>query len=134
MILHDSLGAHPLADQHPIDDLFSLIAERRKADPARSYTAKLLRQGPSKCAKKLGEEAVEAALAAVSETKARLAEESADVLYHLLVLWVACGVQPKDVYKILQERQGRSGLDDKAARKSGQAPARRARPARPRVR
>jgi phosphoribosyl-ATP pyrophosphohydrolase len=123
-----------LADQHPIDDLFSLIAERRKADPARSYTAKLLRQGASKCAKKLGEEAVEAALAAVSETKARLAEESADVLYHLLVLWVACGVQPKDVYKILQERQGRSGLDDKAARKAGQAPARRVRPARPRVR
>jgi phosphoribosyl-ATP pyrophosphohydrolase len=102
---------------HVIDRLFAAIEARRGADPAHSYTAKLLNEGRAKCAKKLGEEAVEACLAGVGDDRAALAGESADVLYHLLVLWAACGVKPEDVYRVLESREGRSGLDEKAARK-----------------
>ena len=102
---------------HPIDRLYALIASRKGADPAASYTAKLFAKGRAHCAKKLGEEAVETALAAVSEDKAALAAESADLLYHLLVLWAACGLAPQDVYAALAAREGRSGLDEKASRK-----------------
>ena len=102
---------------HPIDHLFETITSRKGGDPSVSYTAKLLAQGKLKCAKKLGEEAVEAALAAVAEDKSALANESADVLYHLLVLWASAGVTPDEVYAILKAREGRSGLDEKASRK-----------------
>jgi phosphoribosyl-ATP pyrophosphohydrolase len=102
---------------HVIDRLFATIEARKGADPTQSYTAKLLNEGRTKCAKKLGEEAVEACLAAVGEDRAALAGESADVLYHLLVLWVACGLKPEDVYRVLEAREGRSGLDEKAARR-----------------
>jgi phosphoribosyl-ATP pyrophosphohydrolase len=103
---------------HPIDHLYATIASRKGDDPATSYTAKLLGQGRLKCAKKLGEEAVETALAAVAQDKAALAAESADLLYHLLVLWLAAGLTPEDVYAVLHTREGRSGIDEKAARKS----------------
>ena len=75
--------------EHPIDRLFATIAARKGADPSVSYTAKLLHDGMAKCAKKFGEESVEAALAAVSGDKQALTAESADVLYHLLVVWAA---------------------------------------------
>jgi phosphoribosyl-ATP pyrophosphohydrolase len=102
---------------HPIDRLFATIAARKQAaDPSASYTAKLLSEGVEKCAKKFGEEAVEAALAAVSGNKAHLAAESADVLYHLLVLWTAAGITPDEVYAALKKREGISGLAEKAAR------------------
>jgi phosphoribosyl-ATP pyrophosphohydrolase len=103
---------------HPIDRLFQRIASRKGTDPGASYTAKLLAAGRLKCAKKLGEEAIEASLAAVAQDKTALANESADVLYHLLVLWAACELQPEDVYAALAAREGQSGLDEKAARKS----------------
>jgi phosphoribosyl-ATP pyrophosphohydrolase len=103
--------------EHPIDRLFNQVAIRKGADPATSYTAKLLREGVMKCAKKVGEEGVEAALAAVSGDKKTTVEESADLLYHLTVMWAAAGVTPADVYTELTAREGRSGLDDKAARK-----------------
>jgi phosphoribosyl-ATP pyrophosphohydrolase len=102
---------------HPIDRLFALIASRKNADPATSYTAKLLSKGRLKCAKKLGEEAVETCLAAVAEDKTALTNESADLLYHLLVLWAACDLTPDEVYAALAARESRSGLDEKAARK-----------------
>ncbi len=102
---------------HPIDRLFATIAARKGADPASSYTAKLLAKGELHCAKKMGEEAVETALAAVAEDKTALANESADLLYHLLVLWAACGVTPEDVYATLAARESRSGLEEKASRK-----------------
>ena len=102
---------------HAIDKLFATIAARKGADPAASYTAKLLHDGVQRCAKKLGEEAVETALAAVSGDKAALTAESADLLYHLLVVWAACGVTPEDVYAALAAREGRSGLEEKTARK-----------------
>ena len=102
---------------HPIDRLYRTIMSRRKADPAKSYTAKLIRKGVGQCAKKLGEESVEAALAAVSKNRRALRNESADVLYHLLVLWAASGVKPKDVYAELAKRERQSGLEEKAARR-----------------
>jgi phosphoribosyl-ATP pyrophosphohydrolase len=103
---------------HPIDRLFATVASRKGADPKSSYTAKLLSEGVQKCAKKFGEEAVEAALAAVSNDKQALAAESADVLYHLLVLWAASGITPDDVYVALKAREGQSGLQEKASRKT----------------
>jgi phosphoribosyl-ATP pyrophosphohydrolase len=101
---------------HPIDRLFAVIQSRKGADPATSYTAKLFSQGTLKIAKKLGEEGVETALAAVAQDKACLAAESADLLYHLLVLWAACGLSPEDAYKALESRASRSGIEEKASR------------------
>jgi phosphoribosyl-ATP pyrophosphohydrolase len=104
---------------HPIERLFATITARKAAaDAGTSYTARLLAEGVEKCAKKFGEEAVEAALAAVSGSRDRLAAESADVLYHLLVLWAAAGIKPEDVYAALKKREGVSGLAEKAARDS----------------
>lgn len=107
--------------EHPFDRLFDQVSARKTADPARSYTAKLLQEGVAKCAKKVGEEGVEVAIAAIIGDKRERVCESADLLYHLCVLWVASGVDPADVYAELAAREGRSGLDDKAARK-GNAP------------
>jgi phosphoribosyl-ATP pyrophosphohydrolase len=105
-------------ESHALDRLFATIAARRAAgDADRSYTAKLLSQGVEKCAKKFGEEAVETVLAAVSGDKTHLAAESADALYHLLVLWAAAGITPEDVYAALKAREGQSGLAEKASRK-----------------
>jgi phosphoribosyl-ATP pyrophosphohydrolase len=116
---------------HTVDRLYATILERRVADPSKSYTAQLLSEGPARCAKKFGEEAVEVVLAAVSRKKSELAAESADVLYHLLVTWAACGIAPDDVYAILAAREARSGLAEKASRKKkipARRPTRRPRP------
>jgi phosphoribosyl-ATP pyrophosphohydrolase len=101
-----------------LDKLFATIAARKDGDPAQSYTAKLLASGVEKCAKKFGEEAVETVIAAIQRDKAELAKESADLLYHLAVLWAASGLTPEDVYAVLKSREGISGLEEKAARKS----------------
>jgi phosphoribosyl-ATP pyrophosphohydrolase len=106
-----------MAEQHVIDKLYATIVARKRADPKRSYTAALLKRGVAQCAKKLGEEGVEAALAAVGGKKKEIVDESADVLFHLLVVWAACGVKPKSVYDVLAAREGRSGLTEKKARK-----------------
>jgi phosphoribosyl-ATP pyrophosphohydrolase len=98
--------------------LAETIASRRAAPPETSYTAKLLAQGIEACAKKLGEEAVEAALAAVSRDRPHLTKEAADVLYHLLVLLQAAEVSLSDVMAELERRGGLSGLAEKAARKA----------------
>ncbi|MES1200997.1 MAG: phosphoribosyl-ATP diphosphatase [Pseudomonadota bacterium] len=99
-----------------IDTLAQTIASRAGGDPATSYTASLLAGGPAKCAKKLGEEGVEAALAAVSGDKAALASEAADVLFHLLATLEVCGVPTSDVAAALEKRKGVSGHDEKASR------------------
>jgi phosphoribosyl-ATP pyrophosphohydrolase len=99
-----------------IDRLFATIAARQGGDPDRSYTARLLAGGVETCAKKFGEEAFEAAIAAVQRDKTALARESADVLYHLLVLWAAGGITPDDVYAVLTSREAQSGLEEKASR------------------
>jgi phosphoribosyl-ATP pyrophosphohydrolase len=92
------------------------IAERKTASPEQSYTAKLLLKGVEKCAKKLGEEALETAIAAVLRDKKQVAAEAADLLYHLLVLLEASGVNLADVMAELDRRQGISGIAEKAAR------------------
>ncbi|MBV9550071.1 MAG: phosphoribosyl-ATP diphosphatase [Alphaproteobacteria bacterium] len=103
-------------NEHVLDRLFATVAARKGGDTGTSYTAQLLAAGVEKCAKKFGEEAVEAAIAAVSRDPKALAAESADVLYHLLVLWAAAGITPEDVYAALKAREGQSGLQEKASR------------------
>jgi phosphoribosyl-ATP pyrophosphohydrolase len=102
-----------------LDKLFAIIASRKGADPSQSYTAKLLAGGVEKCAKKFGEEATEVVIAAIQKDKTELAKESADVLYHLAVLWAASGLTPDDVYAVLRSRESRSGLEEKASRPKG---------------
>jgi len=92
------------------------IASRKGADPSVSYTAKLLSQSIGKVAKKLGEEAVETVIAAVEGDADGLAGESADLLYHWLVLLAACGVSTDAVAAKLEAREGRSGIEEKASR------------------
>jgi phosphoribosyl-ATP pyrophosphohydrolase len=99
-----------------LERLFSVIESRKGGDPASSYTAKLLADGKPKIAKKLGEEATETIIAATAGTPAEVARESADLLYHLLVLWAAAGVKPAEVWAELARREGTSGLAEKAAR------------------
>ena len=98
-------------------DLADLVDARAEAPPDQSYTAKLLSGGPAKPAKKLGEEAVEAAIAAVQGDRAGLVSEAADVLYHLVVLLKAGGVALDEVMTELERRTAQSGLAEKAARK-----------------
>ena len=98
-------------------DLAKLIAERARSGDPGSYTAKLVGAGVAKCAKKFGEEAVEAAIAAVAEDDAALTAEAADVLYHLLVVLEARGVPLDSVMAELRTRTAQSGLAEKASRK-----------------
>lgn len=101
-----------------VDALYAVIESRRGADPDSSYTAQLLARGTGKIAEKVGEEAIESIVAALSEGPDALAAESADLIYHLCVLWADAGVRPADVWAKLAERQGLSGLDEKANRKN----------------
>jgi len=98
--------------------LWRTIESRRGADPETSYTARLLARGNAKIAQKFGEEAVEAVVEGVRGDRPALIGESADVLYHLLVLWAASGMTPDDVAAELARREGISGLAEKKARKS----------------
>jgi len=100
-----------------LEMLNSIIAERGIEAPDKSYTASLLEKGTEKCAKKFGEEAVEAVIAAVSGDKTELTKEAADVLYHLLVMLKAEGVALSDVMTELQSRTAQSGMAEKASRK-----------------
>ena len=102
-----------------LDRLYDVVVQRRTADPARSHSARLLSRGTAKVAQKFGEEAVECLIEAVSGNSAALIGESADVLYHLLVMWVASGVTPDQVWAELKRREGVSGIDEKAARLVG---------------
>ena len=99
-----------------LEELEARIALRAAASPEESYTAKLIERGMEKSAQKLGEEAVEAVIAAVTGNRAELVKESADVLYHLLVVLRAAGVPLGEVMAELDARTGQSGLAEKAAR------------------
>lgn len=101
---------------HPLDALFAVIASRKGADPAASYSAKLFARGRPKIAQKLGEEAVELVIAGCAEPD-KIVPESADLLYHMLVLWADAGVDPAEVWAELERRSGTSGLDEKASRR-----------------
>lgn len=102
---------------HTLDNLFATIEARKSDAPEVSYTSKLLHKGVPHIAKKLGEEAVETAIAATSVHMHEVVKESADVLYHLLVLWAAMGIKPDDVWAELAQRESQSGLAEKASRK-----------------
>lgn len=99
-----------------LDELFATIEARKGADPDTSWTARLLSEGPEKCAEKFGEEAVEAIIEAVKGDRDALTGEAADVLYHLLVMLAARDVALSDVMAELARRQGTSGIAEKAAR------------------
>jgi phosphoribosyl-ATP pyrophosphohydrolase len=106
-----------------LERLFAVIKSRHGADANSSYTASLLAEGTEKIAQKLGEEAVETIIAALAntpegETPKRVTSESADLLYHLLVLWADAGVDPLDVWAELAGREGTSGIEEKASRKA----------------
>src|SRR6266568_4114137 len=98
-------------------DLEKRVHERAKASADVSYTRRLLDKGVAHCAKKLGEEAVETALAAVVEDRDRLIAEAADLIYHLLVVLEARGIKLAEVEAVLAARQAQSGLEEKASRK-----------------
>ena len=102
-----------------LHDLEDRVRDRAQASAEVSYTRKLLDRGVAQCAKKLGEEAVEAAIAAISEDKDRVIGEAADVLYHLLVVLHARGIALDEVEAELGARTRQSGLDEKASRKGG---------------
>ena len=99
-----------------LNELERTIADRSNADPNMSHTAKLLSGGRQGCAKKLGEEAVEAVIAGSTGSRSELVHEAADVLYHLLVLMAANSVSLCDVLKELELRQGTSGIEEKQRR------------------
>lgn len=102
--------------QDTLRALAQIIKERRSQSADASYTRQLLDAGADKCAKKFGEECIEAVIAAVGEDDDRVANEAADVLYHLLVLLEARGISYDRVADILDSRMGTSGLTEKASR------------------
>lgn len=104
--------------QFTLSDLEAIVAERAKASPDTSWTAKLVEKGQSRAAKKLGEEAVETVIAAIGGHRGELVSESADLLYHLLVVLKIAGVPLQDVLEELEGRTVRSGLEEKASRKT----------------
>ena len=99
-----------------LDRLFDVVESRKGSDVDASYTAKLLAAGTPKIAQKVGEEAIETVIEALVDKDGKIAEESADLLYHLLVLWADKGVRPEDVWSVIADRFGISGIDDKNAR------------------
>jgi len=108
-----------MAQGFTLADLERVIAERASASPDVSWTARLLAKGPSRIAKKLGEEAVETVIAALEDDKTALIGETADLLYHLLVLLRSRGILVQDVFDELQRRGAQSGLAEKASRSGG---------------
>ena len=102
-------------------DLAKIVTERGRSSDPGSYTAKLLGEGVERCAKKFGEEAIEAVLASVSGDSKALTAEAADVLYHLLVMLEAGGVSLSEVMSELERRTAQSGLAEKSARGSSPA-------------
>jgi phosphoribosyl-ATP pyrophosphohydrolase len=106
-----------MTEKFTLLDLEALIADRANADPALSYTAKLKAGGMPRATKKLGEEAIEAVIAAMAGDKAELTKESADILYHLLVVLHMAGIGVQDVLDELARRTAQTGLEEKAGRK-----------------
>ena len=99
-----------------LDTLEQTIRDRRLGDPATSYVAKLTARGRAKIAQKLGEEATEAVIAAIQDDRDEVVKESADLLFHLLVLLADMGLSLDDVRAELARREGVSGIAEKAAR------------------
>jgi phosphoribosyl-ATP pyrophosphohydrolase len=99
-----------------LDRVYGVILSRRDADPEESHVARLFHKGTRKIAQKLGEEAVETVIAAMSQKRKDIIGESADLMFHLLVLWADAGIRPQDVWAELARREGTSGIDEKKKR------------------
>ncbi len=99
-----------------LNELETIIASRKDADPDSSWTAELFAKGPEKCAEKFGEEAIEAIIAAAKNDRDNLTSEAADVLYHLLVMLASRDVALSDVMAVLEARTSQSGISEKASR------------------
>lgn len=108
----------PPLQGHILDGLYKIILQRRDADPAVSHTAALYKRGTEKIAEKVGEEAVEMIIEAVKGKRKKLIAESADLMYHVLVLWADQGVRPEEVWRALEDRRGMSGIEEKAKRRA----------------
>ncbi|AKR48159.1 MULTISPECIES: phosphoribosyl-ATP diphosphatase [Acetobacter] len=104
------------ADISVLNRLYDVVQSRKGTDPSVSHSARLLSRGTYKIAQKFGEEAVECLIEAVAGRKDLMIGESADVLYHLIVLWVDAGITPDQVWAELQRREGTSGIAEKASR------------------
>ncbi|MDP3737344.1 MAG: phosphoribosyl-ATP diphosphatase [Hyphomonadaceae bacterium] len=113
---HDPLGPAAFLGE-VLSELAKTIDARAGADPETSWTATLLAGGPALTAKKLGEEGVEAALAVAHQGDKEVANEAADLIYHLLAALRSRGVSLDAVAKVLEQRQGKSGIEEKASRK-----------------
>jgi phosphoribosyl-ATP pyrophosphohydrolase len=103
-------------DFSTLSALYDVIESRKGGDPGSSYVAGLLKDGKGRIARKVGEEAIESMVAALADGKDALVAESADLVFHLMVLWAACGVVPEDVMAELKRREGTSGLEEKKRR------------------
>lgn len=99
-----------------LQSLYETILSRKGADAETSYTASLFTKGTAKIAQKVGEEAMETAIEAVQGNSEKLKAESADLLFHLLVLWADQEIKPDEVYNVLKSREGTSGIAEKASR------------------
>jgi phosphoribosyl-ATP pyrophosphohydrolase len=105
-----------MSEEHILDQLYDILHKRKGAEAADSYVASLYAKGVDKIAGKINEEAAETIVEAVRGDKGKVASESADLLFHLMVLWAHLDVTPDDVFKVLEERFGTSGYVEKAAR------------------
>ena len=114
--MNDPKAPGPEAPGLILDRLYKVIDSRRNGDPAVSHTAKLFQKGTRKIAQKVGEEAVETVIEAVRGKRDRLIAESADLMYHLLVLWADAKIQPGEIWEELAKREGVSGIAEKRAR------------------
>jgi len=99
-----------------LNELFAVIESRKGGDPEKSYVARKFAKGTDHIAKKVGEEAVEVAIAAARRERGEIISESADLLFHLFMLWSNEGIAPDEVWKKLEARRGVSGLDEKKSR------------------
>ena len=107
-----------MSDPLQLNSLYDTITARASESSSDSYSAQLMKKGTSHIAKKLGEEAVETAIAASQNDREHTIKESADLLFHLLALWVSMGITPADVASELKRREGTSGIAEKASRNS----------------
>ncbi|TMJ05563.1 MAG: phosphoribosyl-ATP diphosphatase [Alphaproteobacteria bacterium] len=108
-----------------VERLYDGVIAARHGDPTRSRTARLLRSGRAKMAKKLAEEAVEVVIDAMNGSRDAVIKESADLIYNLVVLWVSSGVQPKDVWKEMERRERLFGIAEKLLKEPTDADPRR---------
>jgi phosphoribosyl-ATP pyrophosphohydrolase len=114
--MNDSMPPARPSPGEVLDRLFKVIESRRGGDPTVSHTARLFNKGTRKIAQKVGEEAIETVIEAVRGRRDKLVAESADLMYHLLVMWADAKIHPAEVWEELAMREGVSGIAEKRAR------------------